>query len=74
MTNDKYRHGPLSLLNETTGGPDPADGAMTEGYIYLQPDPIKAGEGWQERYYLYEVPTQEIILNPALAPNNPGWE
>jgi hypothetical protein len=47
---------------------------MTEGYIYLQPDPIKAGEGWQERYYLYEVPSQEIILNPALAPNNPGWE
>lgn len=74
MTKDKFRHGAQFLLNETTGGPDPADGAMTEGYIYLQPDPIKAGEGWQERYYLYEVPTQEIILNPALAPNNPGWE
>ena len=37
-------------------------------------DVVPAGEGWQERYYLYEVPSQEIILNPALAPNNPGWE
>ena len=49
-------------------------GEMTEGYIYLEPDPIKAGEGWKEKYYLYQVPTQEIILNPSLAPNNPGWD
>lgn len=74
MKKDKFNYGAQFLLDETTGGPDPADGSMTEGYIYLQPDPIKAGEGWQERYYLYQVPTQEIILNPALAPNNPGWE
>ncbi len=74
MQKSKFREGAQFLLDETTGGPDPADGAMTEGYIYLQPDPIKAGEGWQERYYLYQVPTQEIILNPELAPNNPGWE
>lgn len=74
MTKDKFRYGAQFLLNETTGGPDPANGSMTEGYIYLQPDPMKAGEGWQEKYYLYQVPTQEVILNPALAPNNPGWE
>lgn len=74
MTKSTFREGAQFLLNESTGNADPANGAMKEGYIYLQPDPIKAGEGWQERYYLYQVPTQEIILNPALAPNNPGWE
>lgn len=61
------------FLMAEDGSQDPFDSAMTEGYIWLQPDPIKAGEGWQERYYLYQVPTQEIILNPALT-QNPGWE
>lgn len=74
MTKDKFTVGGQFLLNPETGGPDPANGKMTEGYIYLQPDPIAAGEGWQERYYLYQIPTQEITLNPSLAPNNPGWE
>lgn len=73
MTKDKFNPG-AQFLMDAEGKPDPADGSITEGYIWLQPDPMKANEGWQDRYYLYQVPTQEIILNPALAPNNPGWE
>lgn len=38
----------LTLLNETTGTSDGANGSMTEGYIYLFNDPIKEGKGWLE--------------------------
>ena len=27
-----------------------------------------------EKNYLYNVPLDEISLNPNLLPNNPGWE
>ena len=53
---------------------DLATKAKTEGYIFLWADPLKEGKGWLDKYYLYQVPTDEIVLNPALAPNNPGWE
>lgn len=56
----------LTLLNETTGTSDGANGSMTEGYIYLFNDPIKEGKGWLEKYYLYQVPLEEIALNPNL--------
>ncbi len=45
----------------------------TPGYIYRYADPVASGLGWIDQYYLYCVPTNEIILNPNLAPNNPGW-
>lgn len=48
--------------------------SKAEGYIFLWADPLKEGKGWLDKYYLYQVPTDEIVLNPALAPNNPGWE
>lgn len=63
----------LTLLNETTGTSDGANGSMTEGYIYLFNDPIKEGKGWLEKYYLYQVPLEEIALNPNLT-QNPGWD
>ena len=28
---------------------------------------------WAEKNYLLPIPTQQIQLNPNLAPNNPGW-
>lgn len=64
----------LFLLNPVTGTSDGKNGSMTEGYIYLFNDPMKDGKGWLEKYYLYQVPTTEIMLNPNLKPNNPGWE
>ncbi|MDR2773654.1 MAG: RagB/SusD family nutrient uptake outer membrane protein [Tannerella sp.] len=43
------------------------------GYVYRYPDPASSGLGWLDKYYLYCIPTDEIILNPNLSPNNPGW-
>lgn len=60
-----------SLWDENTHLPTKS---KPEGYIYLWADPLKEGKGWLDKYYLYQVPTDEIALNPALAPNNPGWE
>ncbi len=60
----------LNLLNEKTGYAD--DGTMTEGYVYLFNNPVTEGKGWLEKYYLYQVPTTEILLNPTLSQNE-GW-
>ena len=48
------------------------DNTLTEGYLYIQADPLTQGKGWLDKYYLYCVPTEEIILNPNLS-QNPGW-
>lgn len=49
------------------------DDNLTEGYIYLWSDPVKTeGKGWDHKYYLYQVPTDEIVLNPSLT-QNPGY-
>ncbi len=59
-----------SLLNTVSGYAD--NTGMTEGYRYLFNDPVKDGKGWLDKYYLYQVPTSEITLNPALTQNT-GW-
>lgn len=59
-----------SLLNMATGFAD--NTGMTVGYRYLYNDPIKDGKGWLDKYYLYQIPTSEITLNPEIKPN-PGW-
>ena len=64
----------FTLYNPETGYSDGANGNMTEGYLYLFNDPIREGKGWLEKYYLYQIPTTQLVLNPALGPNNPGWE
>jgi hypothetical protein len=50
-----------------------ANSTMTEGYIFLYNDAIASGKGWQDKYYLYQVPTNEIAINPSLT-QNPGWK
>lgn len=62
----------MTLYNPSTGFSDGTNGSMTEGYLYLFNDPVKEGKGWLDKYYLYQVPTTEIVLNPALT-QNPGW-
>lgn len=57
------------IYNQETGLPDPS---AEEGYIYLFNDPVKDGKGWLDKYYLYMIPSNEIILNPNLI-QNPGW-
>lgn len=49
------------------------DASINEGYIYLFADPVKSGKGWLDKYYLYQVPKEEILLNPNLT-QNPGWD
>lgn len=61
-----------TLYNPETGFSDGTNGSMTEGYLYLFNDPLKEGKGWLEKYYLYQIPTTEIVLNPNLT-QNPGW-
>ncbi len=62
----------MTLYNPATGYSDGTQGSLAEGYLYLFNDPLKEGKGWQEKYYLYQVPTTEILLNPELE-QNPGW-
>ena len=62
----------MTLYNPETGLSDGTNGSMTEGYLYLFNDPVAEGRGWLEKYYLYQVPTDEILLNPNLT-QNPGW-
>lgn len=65
----KSEIGTGKLFNAETGFPD---SAAQEGYIYLFNDPVKDGKGWLDKYYLYMVPSNEIVLNPNLE-QNPGW-
>jgi len=58
-----------SLWDETTHLPTKS---KAEGYIYLWADPLIEGKGWLDKYYFYQVPTNEIVLNPALK-QNPGY-
>ena len=62
----------MTLYNPETGLSDGTNGSMTEGYLYLFNSPLAEGKGWLEKYYLYQVPTTEIVLNPNLT-QNPGW-
>ncbi|WP_288206468.1 RagB/SusD family nutrient uptake outer membrane protein [uncultured Parabacteroides sp.] len=62
----------MTLYNPLTGYSDGTGGSLAEGNIYLFNDPLKEGKGWLEKYYLYQVPTTEILLNPDLE-QNPGW-
>ncbi|WP_370459953.1 RagB/SusD family nutrient uptake outer membrane protein [Bacteroides sp. 519] len=62
----------MTLYNPETGFSDGKNGNMTEGYLFLFNNPVKEGKGWLDKYYLYQVPTTELILNPELE-QNPGW-
>jgi len=69
-TNREELQSTEGFVNLTSGLKDVA---LTEGYIYLWSDPIKAeGKGWDDKYYLYQVPTDEIVLNSDLM-QNPGY-
>lgn len=48
------------------------DNSVGSGWIYTLPSPMAYG-GWLDAYYLNMVPTNQIVLNPALT-QNPGYE
>ena len=72
VTKDYALSKSMTLYNPNTGVSDGQSGSMTEGYLYLFNDPIAEGKGWLDKYYLYQVPTDEILSNPNLT-QNPGW-
>lgn len=45
-------------------------GGGSEGNVVFFGTPL----GWLDKYYLEPIPSKEFILNPNLAPNNPGWD
>lgn len=66
-----YKMGNKVFLNPETGY---GDSNLTEGYLYVSPDPVKAlNKGWLDKYYLYPVPSKQLLLNDKLV-QSPGWE
>ena len=63
----RWKAGKL-LENKLTieGARDPATGAYREIY------PGAAPRKWDDKFYLYPIPSQELALNPNLE-QNPGW-
>lgn len=57
----------LKVLN--TGNPGLTD---AEGFLIVEP--VTARSFVSPKHYYYSLPLDELFLNPALAPNNPGWE
>lgn len=41
------------------------------GYIRIYTN--MTNRTWTDKMYFYPIPTQELSLNPQLAPQNPGW-
>lgn len=62
----------LTLYNPETGLSDGGNGSLQEGYLLLFENPLKSNKGWLEKYYLYEVPTGQLVLNENLD-QTPGW-
>lgn len=47
-----------------------------QGYIFPYKNNVVGANGYQfktERDYLLPIPTDQLLLNPNLAPQNPGW-
>lgn len=42
------------------------------GHLFYYLSPTSAGTGWQDKYYLYPIPTSELLLNPNLKQQE-GW-
>jgi len=61
--------GQVRILDPVTKLPSTT---LTEGYIYLFNDPVQDGKGWQDRFYLYPIPSDDLALNTKLV-QNPGW-
>lgn len=56
---------------EQTGSADP--NTSGSGWIYTYSGPLASGAGWLDKYYLEQVPLNQITLNPNLT-QNPGYD
>lgn len=58
----------VSINNADYGNKLTIYGGGEEGYVQFFPAPL----GWQDKYYLEPIPTQELQLDKKLV-QNPGW-
>ncbi|MDD6151189.1 MAG: RagB/SusD family nutrient uptake outer membrane protein [Bacteroidales bacterium] len=56
----------------TRGYADPMPNSEGQGWIYTYEGPLAVGAGWLDKYYLEQVPLDQIRLNPNLT-QNPGY-
>jgi len=47
--------------------------ATTHGYIRRFDDPSKTGKGWDDAFYLFPIPKNDLSLNRSIT-QNPGWD
>ena len=46
-----------------------------DGYVWVYKNALPGGRIFEDpKHYLRAVPREELIMNPALEPQNPGWE
>lgn len=64
-----YKMGNKIFWDPATKGPN---SSLSEGYIYVSPDPQLSGKGWLNKYYLYPIPSGQLLLNSQLE-QNPDW-
>jgi hypothetical protein len=48
-------------------------GVQVDGNNYIRLYTDINARAWDDKMYLYPIPTQELTLNPNLLPQNPGW-
>jgi len=58
----------LYVRNAAYGNKLSIYGGGSEGYVQFFPKPL----GWEDKYYLEPIPSQELLLNKNLI-QNPGW-
>jgi hypothetical protein len=46
---------------------------QTDANYYIRIYTNITSRTWNDKMYLYPIPTQELTLNPKLLPQNPGW-
>lgn len=47
---------------------------QVDGNFYIRVYPNITSRTWNDKMYLYPVPINELTLNPALLPQNQGWQ
>lgn len=60
----------IALGANVSNAPVQPEYGTTNGYINANWDQTRT---FNEKYYLYPLPLDQLSLNPKLAPNNPGW-
>ncbi len=69
FNNNKATTGGTGILNPDTKkeASDAELAAMGNcGHLYYYLDPVSAGKGWLDKYYLRPIPSDELLLNDNL--------